>query len=107
MVLHHIAQGARTLVKAGATLNPQCFGGRDLDVIDVMRVPERRENRVRESQNQNVLRGFLAEKMIDSVSLLFGEGTADDAVEFARRSQIGAERFFNNDAGPASFAGFV
>ena len=87
--------------------NPQRFGGCDLDVIDVMRVPERRENRVRESQDQNVLRGFFSQKMIDPVSLLFGKGIADDAVEFSRRSEIGAERFFDNYAGPASFAGFV
>jgi hypothetical protein len=105
--LHRVAQGARSLVKTVATFDPQRFGGCDLDVIDVMRVPERRENRVRESQDQNVLRGFFSQKMIDSVSLLFGEGIADDAVEFSRRSEIGAERFFDNDAGPASFAGFV
>ena len=73
MVLHHVAQSARTLVKTGATFNSQRFGGRDLDVIDIMRVPERRENRVRESQDQNVLRGFLSEKMIDPVSLILGE----------------------------------
>ena len=51
MVLHHVAQGARPLVKTGATLNPQRFGGRDLHVIDVMRVPERCENRVCEPQD--------------------------------------------------------
>src|SRR5205814_9831360 len=67
--------------------DPQRFGGRDLDVIDIMRVPKRRENRVRESKDQNVLRSFLAEKMVDPVSLFFGEGITDDAVEFARRSQ--------------------
>ena len=73
MVLHHVAQSACTLVKTGATLNPQRFSGRDLHVIDVMRVPERRENRIRESQDQNVLRGFLSEKMIYPVSLILGE----------------------------------
>src|SRR6266446_7539003 len=107
MVLHHVAQGAGALVKTGATFNSQSFGGRDLDVIDVMRIPKRRENRVRESQDQNVLRGFFSQKMIDSVSLLFGKGIADDAVKFSRRSEIRAEGFFNDDAGPASFTGFV
>ena len=76
-------------------------------MIDVARVPERLENRVGKPQHQDVLRGFLAEEMIDPVGLLFGEGIAHDAIELARRGEIGAERFFDDDARPASFAGLV
>ena len=72
-----------------------------------MRVPERRENRVRESEDEDVLRGFFAQKMIDAVGLLFGERVADDSVELARRGEIGAERFLDDYAGPAPFAGFI
>jgi hypothetical protein len=52
-----------------------------------MRVPSGAKSRS-QSQDQNVLRGFFSQKMIDPVSLLFGEGIADDAVEFSRRSEI-------------------
>ncbi len=84
MVLHHVAQGAGAFIKTGPSLNPECFRCRDLHLIDVMPVPERREDCVRESQNQDVLCGFFPEEMVDAVSLLFGEGIADDAVKFAR-----------------------
>ena len=84
MILHHIAQSACAFVEAGASLDPERFRRSDLHLVDVMGVPEGRENRVREPQYQNVLRGFLAEEMIDAVSLLFRKGIADDAVELAR-----------------------
>ncbi len=84
MILDHVAQSARSFVEAGARLHSECFRGRDLHLVDVVRVPEGREDRVRKSQDQNVLRGFLAEEMIDAISLLFGKGTADDAIEFPR-----------------------
>ena len=84
MILHHVAQSTRSFVEAGAHLNSERFRCRDLHLIDVVRVPEGCEDRVRKSQDQNVLRGFFAEEMIDAISLLFGEGTADDAIEFPR-----------------------
>ena len=45
--MHHVAQSARSFVEAGASSNPERFGGGDLHLIDVVRVPERREYRVR------------------------------------------------------------
>ena len=60
-------------VVTGAPFHAERFGRGDLDVIDVTRVPERFENRVGKTQNQNVLRGFLAEKMIDPIGLIFGK----------------------------------
>ena len=82
MILHHVAQSARSFVEAGAHPNSERFRCRDLHLVDVVRVPEWRENRVRKSQYQNVLRGFLTEEMIDAISLLFAEGIADHAIEF-------------------------
>jgi hypothetical protein len=84
VILHHVAQSARSFVVAGAHLNSERFRCRELHLVDVVRVPEGRENRVCKSQDQYVLRGFLAEEMINPISLLFGEGTADDAIEFPR-----------------------
>src|SRR5437870_10671909 len=76
-------------------------------MVDVMRVPERCENRVRKSEDKNILCRFLAKKMVDPVGLLFVERTADDAIELARRGEIGSERFFDNYADPASLARFI
>src|ERR1700736_4665389 len=103
MILHHVAQRASRFVVTGPAFNAERFGGGDLEVIDVTRVPKRLEDRVGEAQYQDVLRGFFAEEVIDAVGLFFTERIADDAVEFARGFQIAAERFFDNDASPASF----
>ena len=76
-------------------------------MVEIARVPERLENRVREAQDENILRSFFPEKMIDAVGLLFGKRTTHDAIEFARGGEIGAERFLDDDARPTAFACFV
>ena len=80
MVLYHVAQGAGGFVVTGPALYSECFGGSDLDVIDVARVPDRLENRVSEAENENILCRLLSEKMVDAVSLIFGERTEDDPI---------------------------
>src|SRR5207248_11056023 len=65
MVLHHVAQGAGGFVVPGASFYPECFCGGDLDVIDVTRVPDGLENRIREAENENVLCSLLPEQMTD------------------------------------------
>src|SRR5262245_18918871 len=45
--------------------------------------------------------------MVDAEDLLLCEGITDDAIELARGGEISAERYFNYDARPASFAGLV
>ena len=94
-------------VITGARSDAERFRRCDLHMIDVVRVPERLENRVGESQDEDVLRGFFAEEMVDAIGLLLVKELRNDAIEFARRGEIGAERFFDYDARPASFAGLV
>ena len=62
----------------GARFHPERFRRRDLEMIDVARIPERLENRVRESQHQNVLRGLFAEEMVDAIGLTFVECFVND-----------------------------
>ena len=66
MILHHVAQCARGFVIAGTVLDAECFRRCDLQMIDVMPVPKRREDGVGKSQDQDVLRGFLSEEMINA-----------------------------------------
>ena len=100
MILDHIAQRARAFVVAGATLHPQRLGRGDLHMVDITRVPEGLENRVRETQHHDVLRGFFPEEMVDPVGVGFGEGRAHDPVQFPRRSEVSSEWFFDDDARP-------
>ena len=84
MVLHHVTQRACALVKAGASTDTQRFRRSDLHMVDVMCVPKRSENRVRESKDQDVLRRLLAEKMVDAVGLFFSKRIAHNAIKLAR-----------------------
>ena len=84
MVLHHIAQRARAFIITGAAFNPERLRRRDLNVVDIPRIPDRLEGRVSEAQYQNVLRRLLSKKMIDAVGLLFREGGAHDLVQLLR-----------------------
>src|SRR5215510_7698784 len=83
VVLHHVAQGACCFVKASARPDAECFRRCDLHMIDVMRVPKRREDGVRESEDEDILCRFLSEEMIDPVGLFFGKGMADDTIKLA------------------------
>src|SRR5262245_26880359 len=76
-------------------------------MIDVAGIPERLENRVRESQHQNVLRGLFAEEMVDPKGLTLVECVANDSIQFPCRGEIGTEWFFDDHARPASFPGAI
>ncbi len=104
MVLHHVAQSACAFVIACASPDAQRFRRRDLHMVDVVRVPQRRENRVSKPENEDVLGSFFAEKMVDPIGLLFSKRIVDDTIELARRGKIRSERFFDDYANPASFA---
>ncbi len=70
MVLHHITKCAGLLIERPAAFDPDIFGGRNLYVIDVVTIPDRLENAVRESEKQNVLNGLFAQLVIDAEKLI-------------------------------------
>ena len=76
-------------------------------MIDVARVPDGLKDGVGETENENVLRCLLPKKMIDAVSLIFGEGIRHDPIQFLSGSEVAAERLFNDDPGPAALLRFI
>src|SRR5258708_29636675 len=81
-------------------LDSDGFGGGDLDVVDVVAIPEGFDDVVRKTEDHDVLDGFFAEVMVDAVDLLFGQDFLEIVVELNGGLQIVAEWFFNDDAGP-------
>src|SRR5207237_6572073 len=96
MILNHVAQCTRMFIIPGANLYSERFSCSNLDVIDVVPVPERREDRVCKAQHKDVLRCFLPQKVIDSVGLFFAKGIANDAIELSRLREIRPEPVFND-----------
>src|SRR5581483_5036504 len=105
MILKHVAQRARLLVISAAALHPDGLGRGDLHVIDVAPIPDRLEDGVAETKDENVLHRLLSEIMIDAVDLTLVEELVQLAIELPRGVEIGAERLFDDEPGPA--AGFL
>ncbi len=70
---HHVSIRAGLLVEAGALAESQLLRHIDLYVIDEIAIPDRLEQSIRKAERENILRGFLAEKMIDPVDLFLVE----------------------------------
>ena len=61
------------LVEAGAPLDAELLGDRDLHVVDELAVPDRLEDAVREPKRQDVLHRLLAEVVVDAEDLALVE----------------------------------
>ena len=89
------------IVIPGAMAHIHGLGHRDLDVIHIAAVPDRLEDGIGKAEEQDILRSFLAQVMIDAVDLAFVKNGMHCLVEFLRRGQISAKGFFDDDPPPA------
>src|SRR5690606_8169449 len=70
----------------------------DLHMVDVRRVPQRLEQRVRKPQHHQVLHRLLAEIVIDAEYLVLLEYRADLVVELPGRGEAAADGLLDHDA---------
>ena len=75
-----MSRSAPAVVVAAAFLHADLLGDRDLHVVDVAPVPDRLEDAVGESEDQDVLHRLLAEVVIDPVDLVLIEHLPDLAL---------------------------
>ena len=101
MVLHDVAQRPGLLVELAAPLDPDRLGDGDLDMVDILAIPERLEDAIAEAEDEQVLHRLLAEVVIDAIDLGLGEGAGDLVVQRLRRGQVVAERLLDHQARPA------
>ena len=94
----HVAERPGALVEAGAASDRERLGHVDLDVVDVIAVPDRLEQTVREPQREDVLHGLLAEEVVDSEDLRLVEDAVNRVVQSTSGLEVGPERLFENDA---------
>src|SRR6202521_4950910 len=81
-------------------LDADGFRHRDLHVIDITVVPQRFEEAVAEAKRHDVLDGFFAEIVIDSVDLILVQTRANLAIERVRRFQVVTERLLYDHSAP-------
>ena len=97
---HHVAEGPGALVEAGPGVDREGLGHVDLDVVDVVAVPDGLEQTVGEAEGQDVLGRLLPQEVVDPVDLVGGEDAVHGVVEHLGRLQVGAERLLHDDPGP-------
>ena len=98
VVLHHVAECADLVVELDPTADAEILGDRDLHVVDRAASPQRLEQRVRETQGEEVLHGLLAQVMIDPEDPVLRKTPPHFVVDRAGRRVVVAERFLQHDA---------
>src|SRR3984885_3287560 len=101
VVLDHVACGADAVVVAAATTQTDVFGHGDLDVVDVVRVPDRVEQLIGEAQRQDILHRLLAQVVVDAKDRIFRKDAVDHFVEIAGTVQVVTERLLDDNPAPA------
>ena len=100
VVLNDVARSTDTVVIAGPAAQADVLGHRDLDMIDVVGVPDRLVELVGEPQRQDVLHRLLAEIVVDTEHRLLGKDAVDHRVELAGAGQVVPERLLDHDPAP-------
>ncbi len=93
---HDVAQCTDGVVEVSARLDAEALRHRDLDVRDVVAVPDRLEQRVGEAQVEDLLQSELPEEVIDAADLTLVEVLPKVGVERPRRGEIVPERLLDH-----------
>src|ERR1700719_1890474 len=73
VVGNHVAEGAGGFIEAATMLDADGFGGGNLDVVNVVAIPEGFDDVVGKAKDHDVLDSFFAEVMVDAVDLFFAQ----------------------------------
>ena len=98
---------ARLVVEAAARSDVERLGHVDLDVVDVIAVPDRLEQPIREPQREDVLRRLLAEEVVDPEDLGLVEDLVHLGVQLLGALEVGPERLLHDHAGAFGQSGFA
>ncbi len=101
MVRDHVAQRAGLFIVSAALFDADLLAGGNLHAVDVAAIPDRLEDAVAESKYQNVLDGFFAQIVIDTIDLILVQDLLQCLVKLAGRIEIAAEGFFDHEPPPA------
>src|SRR3546814_16986467 len=94
--MYHISQGNRIFKIATPVFHAHLLGHRNLDIIDVITVPQRFKQRISKTEGQDILYRFLTEVMVYAVYLLLLECPPQQLVKRYGRLLVVTERFLDN-----------
>ena len=97
MVDDDVAQRADGVVEVAAILDAEVLGHRDLDALDVLPVPDRLEDPVREPEEEDLVEAHLPEVVVDAEELGLVDVLVELRGERACRLAVVAERLLDDD----------
>ena len=101
MVLNDVPERARrVVVLAAPSAHTFTFRNGDSNAVHMSPVEQRFEDRVAETETEDVLNRFLSQIMIDPIDLFFGQNLPDLLIQFPGALEIPAERLFENHSDP-------
>ena len=105
MVLEHVAEDPGAVVIAASLAHVHVFGRRNLHVAHVIAIPDRLENGVGKSKDEDVLNRLFAQVMVNTVDLILAAHGVQLAVERPRRVEVAPERLFHDQPPPSTAPG--
>ncbi len=100
VVLDDVAGRAHAVVIPGAATRTDVLGHGDLDVVHIVRVPQRLEQLVRETQRQDVLDRFLTQVVVDPEHRIRREHRLHNVVQLPGGLQVMPERLLDHHPPP-------
>src|SRR6185503_1984168 len=100
MIRDHVAQRAGFFVVTGAAADAALLSRSDLNVFDVIAIPDRFKHRVSKTKYEDVLNCVFTEVVIDAIDLILFEDFSNRHVQRLRRLEVAPERFLDDDATP-------
>jgi hypothetical protein len=97
MVLHNVTDDAKLIKVPSSTLGTEGLLECDLNIVDVVSVPGGAQERVTETQDQNVLHHLLAEVVVDTEQLVLLPIRLEGLLKLAGASEILSEGFLDLD----------
>ena len=105
VALDHVAEGAGAVVVAGAALQREVLVEDNLDLFDVLPVPHRLQEGVREAQAQDVQHRRLAQEVVHPVDVVLRDQRRQGFIEVPGGLLAGTERLLHDQPGPGAAPG--
>ena len=96
MILHHVTENTCLVKISAATDNGITLQGVDLNIGDMVPIPERFETGIGKTEGKDVLDCRLGQVMVDSKKALFREQAKQLGIQSLRGIKIVSERLFNH-----------
>src|SRR5260370_41446059 len=97
MILYYVTDRAGLIIKGSSALDSEIFGNGDLNTLDVRAIPERLQERIRETAVKHVVDRPFAKVMIDAENCVLLESPKQNRIKRTCRGEVCPERLFDND----------